>query len=649
MPNSEPIKQTDVPSPSWYGFGLKLFIGALMLVGLAIWWMAPADIVVPQIVEADIKTRPVQVPSDGYVGSAKCQSCHADQHASWDESFHQSMTQLPTAETVLGNFDQELELDGIRYGLEHDDQGYWVSANLGNGPVRLKIQLLTGSHHMQLYWFGMPENIPPLGPKKILGLLPFVYLISEQEWLPRRATFLTPPGKSETFEVGRWNSSCLRCHSTHPKANYYDTNNPDTTVVEFGISCEACHGPAGAHIESHTMLATTGQDTSKLEEQAKIGVVNPAKLDHVRSSQICANCHAATSILDPDKTADWHAHGNSFRPSNDLLQHRHLIRAVQPDAPMTKLLSQADPQLFDSTFWSDGMVRVTGREYSGLVESKCFSNGALSCLSCHTLHNIDVTDVPHADTVDSAWNADTAWNDDMLKPGMRGNQACRTCHQEYQGDALQSHTHHLAESSGSQCYNCHMPHTSYGLLKAVRSHQISVPSAAETLSVGRQNACNICHIDKPLAWTAKNMQLWYGHEVPELSEVHEKISSTVLMLLTGDAGQRALAAWEMSWDPAVAVAGGDWQGEILEYLLEDPYDAIGVIAIRSLKKLHPALELNVRNPAAQRTGVARYFEDLSQPACTDGGVLRKADGQLDRFVLEFLFKQRNNRTMFLQE
>ncbi|GIT38390.1 MAG: hypothetical protein Ct9H300mP7_3110 [Verrucomicrobiota bacterium] len=32
------------------------------------------------------------------------------------------------------------------------------------------------------------------------------------------------------------------------------------------------------------------------------------------------------------------------------------------------------------------------------------------------------------------------------------------------------------------------------------------------------------------------------------------------MLLKGDAGQRAIAAWHMGWEPARKVSGGNWQG-----------------------------------------------------------------------------------------
>ena len=32
------------------------------------------------------------------------------------------------------------------------------------------------------------------------------------------------------------------------------------------------------------------------------------------------------------------------------------------------------------------MIRVTGREFSGLSESPCYLRGKMSCISCHAMH-----------------------------------------------------------------------------------------------------------------------------------------------------------------------------------------------------------------------------------------------------------------------
>ena len=146
--------------------------------------------------------------------------------------------------------------------------------------------------------------------------------------------------------------------------------------------------------------------------------------------------------------------------------------------------------LMEGSFWSDGQVRVSGREFNGLAASACFKRGEMSCLSCHSLHHYQDPD-------------------DQLGARMEGNQACLQCHSSFAAK-LESHTHHRAESTGSLCYNCHMPFTTYGLLKAIRSHTITSPTVRSSLATGRPNACNLCHLDKSLGWTAQKLNGWYG-------------------------------------------------------------------------------------------------------------------------------------------
>src|SRR5262249_13931342 len=152
------------------------------------------------------------------------------------------------------------------------------------------------------------------------------------------------------------------------------------------------------------------------------------------------------------------------------------------------------------SFWADGMIRVSGREYNGLLDSPCFKDARdeqrmMSCSSCHTMHK-----TPEDPRSIEAW-ADTH----QISKGMSGNEACLQCHETLR-TTLTSHTKHQADSAGSSCYNCHMPYTSYGLLRALRSHQISSPTVAVTVRSGRPNACNLCHLDKTLAWTAQYLE-----------------------------------------------------------------------------------------------------------------------------------------------
>jgi hypothetical protein len=128
-----------------------------------------------------------------------------------------------------------------------------------------------------------------------------------------------------------------------------------------------------------------------------------------------------------------------------------------------------------------------------------------------------------------------------------------------------------------------MPFTTYGVLKAIRSHQISSPKVADELATGRPNACNLCHLDKPLAWTGDSLASWYGHLSPGLSKDQAAVADAVRLALAGDAGQRVLVAWHLGWEPALQVAGKSWIPPILGQLMDDPYAAVRCVAERSLK------------------------------------------------------------------
>ena len=104
----------------------------------------------------------------------------------------------------------------------------------------------------------------------------------------------------------------------------------------------------------------------------------------------------------------------------------------------------------------------------------------------------------------------------------------------------------------------------------------------ESLDYGRPNACNLCHLNETLSWTADKLHTWYQQPVPELSEDDKTISAAVQWLVKGDAGQRALLAWGMGWEPAQKISGRDWLYPYLIYSLLDPYAAVRFDAWKSL-------------------------------------------------------------------
>ncbi len=247
-------------------------------------------------------------------------------------------------------------------------------------------------------------------------------------------------------------------------------------------------------------------------------------------------------------------------------------------------------------YWNDKTCAVGGDEYNGLIESACFQRGKLSCLSCHSMHRSDPND--------------------QLGDRMATNEACLQCHESLRGQ-LKEHTHHSANSSGSLCYNCHMPHTTYALLKAIRSHRVDIPSVAQSVRDRRPNACNLCHLDQTLQWTANALERWYGQAPVSLSGDEQLTAAGLLWLLKGNAMERVITAWHMSWEPATAVSGTDWEAPFLAELLTDSYSAVRFVAYRSLRKLpgFERLPYDFVGPEPQRTAAQKHVREFwsSQP------------------------------------
>lgn len=496
----------------------------------------------------------------GYVSSAACLGCHPGEHASFSRTYHRTMTQLASPATVRAPLDgRPLDLDGRAIRLERRS-GAEVWATLPDpdaviegrpaADVTRRVILTTGSHREQAFWVSGKR-------RGDLRLVPFVWLVKDEAFVPRREAFLIPPG--EPMPPVRWASSCIACHAVAGEPRHDpETDAFDTRTAELGVSCEACHGPGGAHAARHRdPVARYAQHASK---RADPTIVHPGRLSPERSAAVCGQCHAYAF---PRDEAGWWTDGYSrtFRAGDPLEPSRTLI------SPAT-MAGQAGAPVIDAPataiFWPDGAVRVGGREYNGLVASPCYEHGEgerkMTCLSCHSMHAADPAG--------------------QIAPDRAGDRGCTTCHA-----VAPSHSHHAAGSAGSACVSCHMPKTSYALLSAVRSHRIESPSVANSVATGKPNACNLCHVDRSLGWTARWLAEWYGAPVPAIPEDRARTAAGARDGLAGDAGVRALVADALGSAEALAASGADLSVAVLEEMRRDPYAAVRFIASRSLRRI----------------------------------------------------------------
>jgi hypothetical protein len=77
---------------------------AAMVVAAAGLGLATLVTVERAVEEPRVTGRPVQVPDEGFVSSQTCRACHPSQYQSWHRSYHRTMTQVASPETVAASF-----------------------------------------------------------------------------------------------------------------------------------------------------------------------------------------------------------------------------------------------------------------------------------------------------------------------------------------------------------------------------------------------------------------------------------------------------------------------------------------------------------------------------------------------------------------
>ena len=579
---------------------------------------------------------PRAVKSRGFTSSSTCRKCHPGQFETWHETYHRTMTQKVSPETVRAPFaGVEQELDRERYRFHRKGDEFFVDMpdpttvpmKAPEPPRRSKtyrVVMMTGSHHVQVYWVDVGDH---------LREVPIYWHIDGQRWIPKNDTTLVPPDRQTFSQI--WNVKCIRCHSVGGNPNVHPTTRKlSSKVAEFGISCEACHGPAEEHIR--LFENPMSRFKSRSGEGVDTAIVNPAKQSPKVSSEICGQCHTE---FDPiDEKAFIHF-GLPYRSGGDLTASHRMFDFDFVNKQAAKG-NNADFYR-QHGYWADGTSRSGGDEYLGLIASRCFIDGKgerqLSCLSCHQMHGSDPND--------------------QLKAGLRSDKACLQCHESF-ADDIEAHTHHPAESSGSRCYNCHMPNTTYALFTAMRSHRVDSPDIGLTAKSGRPNACNLCHTDKTMAWSTAKLTEWFDAPPAELTPLQRELPAGVFWALTGDAAQRLITAWHLGWPESQQATGKNWQAPILAELLTDRYSVVRHVAGQSTKTLpgFDNFEFDFIGSIEHRQQSAKAVQDKwklqQQPNSeTPEGFesLFAPGGGINRKRFDELIKRRDSRDVYLPE
>jgi predicted CXXCH cytochrome family protein len=249
--------------------------------------------------------------------------------------------------------------------------------------------------------------------------------------------------------------TCDGCHSVG-----YDIHTKQ--VAEWNVGCERCHGPGSAHAAHPT----------------RGDILNPARLTDVAANDTCIQCHSqgrpVTSPIE-GQYYDWpvgYQVGRQLQDSWTL--ERHSLGVA------------------DFYYFADGTAHKNRMQGNDFVQSVMYRRG-ITCATCHDVHG-------------------TA-NDAQLRAPAQ--TLCLQCHGPSSPNGprtatIEEHTHHKADSPGSQCVACHMPRIeTEGVPGAfVRAHTFRFITPAETDKYAIPNACTTCHTGQSTAWAAAAMRAW---------------------------------------------------------------------------------------------------------------------------------------------
>jgi hypothetical protein len=388
--------------------------------------------------------------SPDYVGAKACLGCHAEIHARWDASRHSKMVRPATPQGVRGNFSRgEVTLRGESYRLEAIGGKYFITeSRLLGRKTRHRVLYTLGNRRIQHY-------LTKLDDGRIV-VLPPSWDVMRREWFHNME--IVGPEPENGFAVQVWNLNCFGCHVSQEEKNFdVRTKTYDTDWVDYGTSCERCHGPGSDHVALYTNPQAQTEDSA---------IVLQTRLDPLRNTSICGQCHSLRDAISLDYKAGANYY-DYFLPQ----------------------LEYGLPQDHDPAWYPDGSTRRFSNDTLGLWISRCFLEGGVTCVDCH----LD----PHDTEIEK--NA-------AIRP--EANGICTRCHEGLARD-VSAHTRHDVQSAGSSCVECHMPRSVVSIKAKIRDHGISLPAPENTERHGIPNACNECHQDRTPAWAAATIDAWF--------------------------------------------------------------------------------------------------------------------------------------------
>ena len=593
-------------------------IGGFLVISAIIFFFAV------QRVRSDIST-PVDLSKFPYAQSTTCVSCHPGHFETWHQTFHRTMTQRADDLSVVGDFDNaSFTYQGITSSFTNENGRYFIETVAFAEPELFEVAMTVGSRRFQQY-------VTRVGDRHFR--LPVAWHIEENRWIHMNGGFLDPDDTPWNQHTALWDANCIFCHNVKAQPGYdLEAQTFDADVAELGIACEACHGPAGEHIERNQnplrryTLYVEGRDPT---------LISPNELPPLQQVQLCGHCHGQR-VPDPHERIDqFLAEGDPFTAGDDLSEY------VTPIWLDTELFGVS----FAQRFWADGTPRLTAYEYQGYLLSEEHHDSELTCTSCHNVHGGDPAG--------------------MIDPIMRGNEGCLQCHEAIEADVA-AHTKHDAAGQGSDCYACHMPDITYGLLTIHPTHHIENPNPSKAWQYDMPEACTLCHTNETAVWAAESQAELFGTELT-VAFPDDPVANTadpVRALLMGDVVQRAVALNALAHERSYTESAESrlWAVPFLLLAMEDNYPAIRFMAWRGLRDVTsranlilPLYDFDYLADAEIRTNdlqiLYAWWQDLDKSNIPHPGTAVPLTDQfeLDATIIESLLARRSNEQINIGE
>jgi predicted CXXCH cytochrome family protein len=409
-----------------------------------------------------------------YVGAKRCKDCHWEKYDTWKNTLHSKFIQEVNKKTVVGDFARNNKLVTKVTDKSPKFTGEDVTSIMFKKGGKYYVNTIgpDWEYHdyeiINVIGIGKRQNYLTKFPNGEMHVLPVEWNIKTEMWIDRSSLDSHYPGNGEFWSNPKsiWQFKCGGCHVTGLNVNYDEVKDTyDTTWVDLGIGCEACHGPGSNHVKAASEHFDYEKDT----------IINPAKLPWRLRTMVCGQCHnwgSSSAVISASKEGIPKHYGYpfGFRPGEAL----YLFYDEAEDAG-TKHHQQ----------------------YNEWNESEHSKVGVM-CTNCHGVHEDE--DVKVA----------------MTK--LAADSLCMDCHK-----TLKRRAAHRIHTFGS-CVACHMPRT----LRHEHSHTFAFISPELSLKAGgvdkQPNSCSGCHHhkDTPLENLVGFLDAAKKEDMPKPFTVHRQ-------------------------------------------------------------------------------------------------------------------------------